>query len=70
MIKSKEDTEVLHPTSFRLTAAAVYAIAKGCEIFRMSRGEFVEALAKAAVSGKKTEFATERAKITIASELR
>jgi hypothetical protein len=70
MSKPKEDTEVLHPTSFRLTSDAVDAIAKGCEILRMSRGEFVEALAKAAVSGKKSEFATEKAKITIFSDLR
>jgi len=66
--KTKEKEEVVtFPTSFRLSREAVYAVAKACKLYRLSRSELIEFLATAAISGGHSEIGTEMAKMTIDS---
>ena len=55
----------LHPTSFRLSKDVLKAIEDGAAMFRMNRTQWIEFLARAAVSGHAEGVSTDRAKIEI-----
>lgn len=64
--KAKEEVRTF-PTSLRLSSEAVVAIARACKLYRVSRAELIEFLAKAAISGDHSEIGTEMAKMSIDS---
>lgn len=67
-VKSAKKEDVLtFPTSFRLSREAVYAVAKACQLYRLSRADLIEFLAKSAISGGHSEIGTEMAKMSIDS---
>lgn len=68
-MKAVKEEPMTFPTSFRLSREAVVALAKASRLYRMSRADLIEHLAKAAISGTRVEVGTEMAKLVIESTL-